>query len=145
MNLAGCEGPQTHPDPARDPVATIAAIFAEAVPGNPYGAPFRENEIVSVSATAIDWRPLASQGVVRSLRFADVDAIEFHVESELPSRPEAIFIYLRGGGEAAGATRPPLEGIGLARPTLVLRRRAAGSVRRLREALAALGFAPGTF
>jgi hypothetical protein len=149
--LAACARPpaRPEPDPRREPAAAIAAIFAEAIPGNPHAPPFRENEVASATAEAITWRPLEPPGAPeRTLRFVAIDAIEFHVEAELPSRPEAIFIYLRGDEgalEEAGAIRVPLASIGLGRPYLALHRRPPGSCRRLREALEALGFTPGRF
>lgn len=126
--FCGCAAPEAAAPPC-NPLAVIVKAFEEGVPGNPYAPPFRENAVVRATAREIVWRPLQSPAApLRALRFAEIESIAFHVEEELPSRPEAIFIYRKGDGWLAG-------------PAFVLRRRPTGTYRRLREALAALGYA----
>ena len=122
---AASPGPAPASAPA-DPVAVFVGAVEWSLPGNPHAAPFRENAVVTATAREIVWQPLLEpEKPLQRLRYADIDSIAFHVEQELPSRPEAIFIYLKSGGWFAD-------------PAFVLRRRPPGTYRALEAALAAL-------
>jgi hypothetical protein len=124
---------------AREPLATISGIFAETTSGLPDATPIHENEVVSVSETAITWRALRQRGApLRTLRFSDVAGVDRHEGSaEYPTHTEMVFIFV--GGPDAAAAGAQLQ-VPAGRPYVELRNRPLGSAARLRAALQALGY-----
>lgn len=154
LAATGCASvdPWERPDPSADPRAAIADVFRFSLAAHPDAPRPEEARIVTVTAEAIVWEPLAEGAGPeprRALRFADVTGVAFHEEQGLfrGRAPEAIFLYVRGDPEvvarAGAAYQLPGEvDVPLARPFLSLRRRPPSSFARLVQALAALGFAP---
>ena len=116
-------------------VEVLRDLFAARVDGA--GRPAPGLDVVETDARGIAWR--TEHGETCRLRWLDVESVEHQVLSELPARPESLYLQLRPGspsaGEVQGLQRTLLGHAGVTGPYLHLPQRPARSRERLLLAL----------
>lgn len=117
-------------------VEVLRDLFAARVDG--VGDPVPALVVERADPRQIVWR--GADGVESRLSWLDVDSVEAQVLSELPARPESLYLYLVPGSPSSAsvieAEAPLLSRVGVTRPFLHLPQRPA---RARERAVAALG------
>lgn len=117
-------------------VEVLRDLFAARVDG--VGDPVSALVVARADPRQIVWR--GEDGVESRLSWLDVDSVEAQVLSELPARPESLYLYLVPGSPSSTsvveAETPLLSRVGVTRPFLHLPQRPA---RARERAVAALG------
>jgi len=120
-------------------VAALEALVAGGVDGA--GAPFTDRQVVRCDRTGVAYVPARGDGEGQPSSFAwrDVVAVEAVSRDTLPARPETLLVYFDpdspGLASVQDLVRPPLVGLGLARPYVALRSRPTWSRNRMVHAL----------
>jgi hypothetical protein len=115
----------------------LRELFAQRVDGA--GAQVDDRTVVRCDRAGVVYETPGRPERRSKLRWSDITSVESRTRNDLPARPEALFLYVKGGSPSAeqvhDLTASPLVATGLVRPYLELKSRPRWSRNRFLAAL----------